>query len=79
MNPSGKKALVFGAIRAGRTDDQKQALVRRLGDALAAIADLPTDAVTVLTADVPASWTMEGGRLLPEPGAEDDWLAGTPG
>jgi len=23
---------------------------------------------------VPGNWNMEGGRVLPEPGAEDEWL-----
>jgi len=31
--------------------------------------------ITVFTKDVPASWVMEGGALLPEPGEEGDWLA----
>lgn len=26
--------------------------------------------------DVPASWLMEGGRIVPEPGEEAAWLAG---
>ena len=24
---------------------------------------------------LPASWLMEGGRIMPEPGEEADWLA----
>ena len=31
--------------------------------------------VRVRLLDVPASWVMEGGALLPEPGEEADWLA----
>ena len=30
--------------------------------------------VGVGTVDVPASWVMEGGELLPEPGEEAEWL-----
>ena len=33
------------------------------------------DANAVLTADTPASWVMEGGDILPEPGEEEAWLA----
>jgi hypothetical protein len=28
------------------------------------------------TSGTPASWILEGGRVLPEPGEEDDWVAG---
>lgn len=72
---TGTSAFVFGSIRSGRTDDQKAEMATRLADALASRADVDSQTVSVLTADIPADWTMEGGRLLPEPGAEDDWLA----
>jgi hypothetical protein len=28
----------------------------------------------VIIQDSPARFAVEGGRVLPEPGAEDDWL-----
>jgi phenylpyruvate tautomerase PptA (4-oxalocrotonate tautomerase family) len=66
---------VFGTIRAGRTEETKAALKREMARAVAETVGVGVDAVTVLTVDVPASWVMEGGALLPEPGAEDEWLA----
>jgi hypothetical protein len=30
-----------------------------------------------LNAETPARFVVEGGRIMPEPGAENDWLAGT--
>ena len=72
---TGSSAFVFGSIRSGRTHNQKTELATRLTDALASRADVDSQTVSVLTVDIPADWTMEGGRLLPEPGAEDDWLA----
>jgi len=72
--PAGKRAFVLGSIRAGRTDAQKQQIVRELTDAVADALGCTPDEVGVATADVPASWIMEGGELLPEPGEEAAWL-----
>ena len=33
------------------------------------------DDVGMITADVPASWVLEGGEIMPEPGEEAEWLA----
>jgi phenylpyruvate tautomerase PptA (4-oxalocrotonate tautomerase family) len=72
--PPGKRAFVLGSIRAGRTEAQKQQIVRELTDAVAGVLGCKAEDVGVATADVPASWIMEGGELLPEPGEEADWL-----
>lgn len=45
-------------------------------DAVARIAGVPADQVTMRTSTTPASWILEGGRVLPEPGEEEAWLAG---
>jgi phenylpyruvate tautomerase PptA (4-oxalocrotonate tautomerase family) len=66
---------VSGTIRAGRSDAVKRALVDGLRDAVAAIAGVEAADVTVSTEDIPASWAMEGGELLPEPGDEAAWFA----
>lgn len=66
---------VFGTIRAGRTDAVKSDLRRQMAAAVAETVGIGADEVAVLTTDVPASWVMEGGALLPEPGEEDAWLA----
>jgi phenylpyruvate tautomerase PptA (4-oxalocrotonate tautomerase family) len=66
---------VSGTIRAGRSDAVKRALVDGLRDAVAAGAGVEAADVTVSTEDIPASWVMEGGELLPEPGDEAAWFA----
>jgi phenylpyruvate tautomerase PptA (4-oxalocrotonate tautomerase family) len=72
--PAGKRAFVLGSIRAGRTDEQKQQIAREMTDAVADALGCTAKDVGVATADVPASWVMEGGELLPEPGEEAAWL-----
>jgi phenylpyruvate tautomerase PptA (4-oxalocrotonate tautomerase family) len=69
---------ISGTIRAGRTDAVKRTLVDRLRDAVAAGAGVGAAEVLVSTEDIPASWVMEGGELLPEPGEEAAWLARHP-
>lgn len=66
---------VLGTIRAGRSDDTKAELKRHMARAVAETVGVGVETVSVVTVDIPASWVMEGGALLPEPGEEGDWLA----
>ena len=70
--PDGTGAVIAGTIRAGRTDDQKQEIVDRLNAAIAERAGLDLTAVATTTRDVQASYTMEGGEVLPEPGSPEE-------
>lgn len=67
--------LVSGSIRAGRTEEQKRQIETRVKAAFEQLAGVATTRTTVQLTDVPASWLMEGGRIMPEPGEEADWLA----
>ena len=71
-------AVVNGTIRAGRDDDQKAEIVSGISAALAATAGVGPEAVSTSTRDIPASHTMEGGVLLPEPGSAEEaaWAGG---
>lgn len=66
---------VFGTIRAGRSEQTKEELKRQMARGVAETVGVDAGQVAVLVSDVPASWVMEGGALLPEPGEEEDWLA----
>ena len=72
--PEGTRALVFGSIRSGRTDDQKRRLVDEMTGSVAETLGIPSGEISVTTVDMPASWVMEGGDVLPEPGEEAAWL-----
>ena len=73
-----RNAVINGTIRAGRTDDQKAEIASRLSEALATTAGVDVDSVATTTRDIEASYTMEGGALLPEPGSPEEqaWMAG---
>ncbi len=71
---NGQTALLIGSIRAGRTDEQKAQIVREIRAAFEAHTDIDPDKTFVTTVDTPASWVMEGGDILPEPGEEAEWM-----
>lgn len=63
--------------RAGRDDDHDNRITDDLSTALAARAGIDPLGVVALSADVEASYLMEVGKLLLEPGSseQDDWKA----
>jgi phenylpyruvate tautomerase PptA (4-oxalocrotonate tautomerase family) len=66
--------IITAHIRAGRSDAEKQRLLREVSGAAAA-AGRPLDTIAVLIRDVPAKYILESGAIVPEPGQEDAWLA----
>lgn len=74
-----RNALVHGTIRGGRTDAQKQEITSRLRAALAERASVTAQSIAATTSDVEASYTMEGGVVLPEPGSPEEAAWVTPG
>lgn len=67
---------VDGANRAGRSAAVKQQLLSDLTDAFGRIAGVAPEEVAGRITENPASWTMEGGFVLPEPGQEGpEWYA----
>lgn len=70
-----KKAFLFGSIRAGRTDAQKAQIVSEMQASIHTHTGIALDDIMMVTTDVPASWVLEGGEVMPEPGEEAEWLA----
>ena len=76
MPPLGdKQAMVYGQIRAGRTDAQKAQIAKEMAASVCEHTGLEASGVHAFTTDTPASWVMEGGDVLPEPGEEEAWIA----
>ncbi len=65
-------------IRSGRTPEQKQEIAVGLRRLTANQADITEAAIAVKIEEVDASFVMEGGQLLPEPGTpeEEAWKTG---
>ena len=71
---SERKVAVACNIRAGRTDAQKSEIITRIQQSLNARCGVQPDQTRIITSDTPASWVMEGGDIMPEPGDEADWM-----
>ena len=73
---SGDKALmVRGTIRRGRSDEQKHDIAEQIKAALVQFGGSDAEQVDAVIRETPASWVMEGGEIMPEPGEEAEWFA----
>lgn len=68
--------LVNGWVRSGHPEDKTALLATEIAAAVSRIANVPADRVLMVIQNSPAHGAVEGGRVLPEPGEEQAWLAG---
>jgi phenylpyruvate tautomerase PptA (4-oxalocrotonate tautomerase family) len=68
--------LVNGWIREGHPKTEVTRLATEIAAAVTRIAGVPAERVLVVFQSSPASFAVEGGRVLPEPGEEAAWIAG---
>lgn len=69
--------LLSCGIRAGRTQEVRQSIIRRCYDLLAEVTQAPADQIFVVVEEAESSWIMEAGFFLPEPddASEAAWIA----
>src|SRR5512140_2505432 len=67
---------VHGLIRAGRSAAAKSRLIRQIAAKLQEISGVGTEDIWVYVQDIPPEQMIEFGRVLPEPGAEQQWRSG---
>lgn len=68
--------FVQGLIRAGRTIEAKKDLMAHVAKATAEISLIGAEDVWMYVQDIDAKQMIEYGRVLPEPGMEDEWRRG---
>jgi phenylpyruvate tautomerase PptA (4-oxalocrotonate tautomerase family) len=68
--------LVNGWVRSGHPADKTTRLATEIAAAVSRIANVDSDRVMMVIQSSPASGAVEGGRVLPEPGQEQAWIAG---
>ncbi|MGA8331387.1 MAG: tautomerase [Mycobacterium sp.] len=68
--------LVNGWVRSGHPADKTTRLATEIAGAVSRIAKVDPDWVMMVIQNSPASGAVEGGRVLPEPGQEQAWIAG---
>ena len=66
--------FIAGGNRAGRSTETKHKILKGVIDRFSEIADVPREMVSGVITEAPGSWTMEAGRILPDPGEEAEWL-----
>jgi phenylpyruvate tautomerase PptA (4-oxalocrotonate tautomerase family) len=69
--------LVTGWVREGHPADDATRLATEIATAVSRICDVDAERVLVVIQPSPARFAVEGGRVLPEPGQEKSWLAGS--
>jgi phenylpyruvate tautomerase PptA (4-oxalocrotonate tautomerase family) len=67
--------LVNGWVRDGHPIDETTRLATEIAAAVTRITTVPQDRVMVVFQSSPASYAVEAGRPLPEPGQEAAWVA----
>jgi phenylpyruvate tautomerase PptA (4-oxalocrotonate tautomerase family) len=70
----GTPLLISGWVRRGHPVEESSSLALQLSSAAARISGLAERHVMVVLTDSPAQAAVEGGRALPEPGHEAQWL-----
>ena len=67
---------VIGNVRKGRTGEMNDTLRDEQRRQIASLMNVPEFQMELSLFEVPASWVMEGGEVLPEPGEEAlcEWL-----
>lgn len=68
--------FVHGLIRAGRTIEAKKYLMAQIAKTTAEICSIGAEDVWMYVQDIDANQMIEYGRVLPEPGMEDEWRRG---
>jgi phenylpyruvate tautomerase PptA (4-oxalocrotonate tautomerase family) len=68
--------LVNGWVRSGHPTDETTRLATAIAEAVSRIAKIDANRVLMVIQNSPASGAIEGGRVLPEPGQEQAWIAG---
>jgi len=65
-------------IRSGRSAEQKEQLIKRILLDVCDISGAAAENVWVYISDIPGPSVAEYGRILPEPGGEDEWFSQLP-
>lgn len=76
--PPSDQVWIRGDIRAGRSEQDKARLLLDILHGFSRISGVPEADVWVYLTELPAKNMAEFGQVLPEPGAEEAWMAALP-
>ncbi|KAA0077461.1 tautomerase [Mycolicibacterium sp. P9-64] len=67
--------LISGWVREGHPEADTTRLATEIAAAATRVTGIAADRVLVVFQSSPAHYAVEGGRVLPEPGEEQAWIA----
>jgi len=67
-------SFVSGNVRAGRTLEVVQRILREISDSWSRLTGQPATQLMIALSPTDASYIMEAGLILPEPGQESAWF-----
>jgi phenylpyruvate tautomerase PptA (4-oxalocrotonate tautomerase family) len=67
--------LINAIVRAGRTLETRQALLKSLSAAWSRLTGQPERNLVIRVEEADAATIMEAGLIMPQPGQEDAWFA----
>jgi len=70
-----KALVVMGTIRMGRTREQMEEITTAIRRSLSTHGGVDVALTEAHLRETPASWVLEGGEIMPEPGEEEAWFA----
>lgn len=70
-----RQVFVRGTIRKGRSQEQKEEIATAIRASLVRHGGFAEQDTETLVLETPASWVLEGGEIMPEPGEEAAWFA----
>ncbi len=73
-----KQLFLNGQIRAGRSEEIKDKLIKKLRDTLIQNSGLSRDKIWVYIVDLPPAQMIEYGEILPRSGEEESWFNNLP-
>jgi phenylpyruvate tautomerase PptA (4-oxalocrotonate tautomerase family) len=73
--PDANASMIAGTIRAGRTVEVKQQLIKTIAEAWSQITGQPLAHLVVAIAEIAPEAVMEYGLFLPRPGNEAEWFS----
>lgn len=70
----GIEVHIYASVRAGRTLKINDGIEEDMVNQMCELSGYNLKQIEFALFNVPASWIMEGGAILPEPGEEAEWL-----
>ncbi|MEC8443037.1 MAG: hypothetical protein VXZ05_02420 [Pseudomonadota bacterium] len=65
---------ISGVVRLREASDANTRIANSLRQSISDLLLIEPSQVAIELTDIPATWAMEGGEILPEPGQEDGWM-----